>query len=69
MKIENTPEMFRCDHALCKHFATKEIVVGGYKKSLCLCTDHYLELMLLLKQDNKNQRQKIKEQATNNMID
>ena len=69
MKIETRDEMFRCEHAMCKNFASKEIVIGGYKKGMALCSDHYLELISLIKQDNKNSREKLYKNAMQRIVE
>jgi len=56
MRIDNLNEMFRCEHACCKNFASKEILIGGFKKGISLCSDHYIELFGLMKEDAKKSR-------------
>ncbi|MBQ9790535.1 MAG: hypothetical protein IJW24_02970 [Clostridia bacterium] len=63
MRIDNLNEMFRCEHVSCKNFASKEILIGGYKKSISLCTDHYLELFSLMKEAAKKSRDGFKAAA------
>ena len=69
MKIENRDEMFRCEHAMCKNFASKEIIVGGYKKGISLCSDHYIELIGLIKQENKLAREKLAKNAMQKIVE
>ena len=69
MRIEDRDEMFRCEHTMCKNFASKEIMIGGYKKGISLCLDHYLELVGLIKNDVKNSRLNYIKSAKEKIID
>lgn len=60
MKLNTLNEMFRCEHACCKNFAAKEILIGGFKKSISLCSNHFLELKELIREDTKASREKVK---------
>ena len=71
MRIDNLNEMFRCEHSCCKNFASKEILIGGYKKGISLCSDHYIQLVGLIKEDARKAkaegmaRAKVKVQVEN----
>ncbi len=67
MRIDNTNEMFRCEHVCCKNFASKEILIGGYKKSISLCSDHYIELFELMKNEQRGSREKAMKKSRDNV--